>query len=85
MLFEVESVVCVLLDNFEDLDRLSDNLNMLVSSCAEKVSRLLLPRGRHRHLDAISTLLVQFARTWLTSKNNNIVSSHDESSMYEFR
>jgi hypothetical protein len=58
---------------------------MFMSSCAEKVSMLLLPRGRHRHLYAISALLVEIPGTWLTGKDNNIVGSHDGSSISETR
>lgn len=57
MLFEVEGVVGMFLDDFEDLHRLGDDLDVCVSRRIGKVRRLLLPLGRHRHLYGISAQL----------------------------
>ena len=55
MLLEVERVICVFLDHFEDLNRLCNDLNTVVSICENQVRRLVLPLDQRHHLDAIST------------------------------
>jgi hypothetical protein len=83
VLFEVESIVGVFLNDLENLDRLCDDLEMFVSRRIEKVRGLLLPLGRHRHLYGISAQLHGSRGKQLTGKNNNIVSSHDGLSIQE--
>ena len=55
MLLEVECVICVFLDHFEDLNRLCNDLDTVVSIGENQARRLVLPLDQRRHLDAIST------------------------------
>lgn len=52
MLLEVEGIIGMLLNDLKDFDRLSDNLEISVSKRGGHTRMLLLPQGRHHHLDA---------------------------------
>jgi hypothetical protein len=54
VLFEVELVVCVLLNHLEDLDCLCDDLMPICELVVVKDVRELVPQDRRRHLDAVS-------------------------------
>jgi hypothetical protein len=76
MFLEFELVVCVLLDYFEDLDCLRNDLDPICERLRiVKALIVLLPQVRHRHLTTISRA-VSLRTGVLTSKNDDIVRRH---------
>lgn len=76
MFLEVECVIGVLLNNFEDLDCLCYNLFLYISSWLVLKWLRELPQAQHRRLLLFSLITAYIYSRELTSKYYNVVRRH---------